>query len=303
MEFTSDYGCVANGKGIKIPLFIGAPLMLLRRRQGEEIANGRESFISRISGRPAYNPTPEACQCEVCKEVRWLLNDCRCFDECQHRWCSRDSVFLFEIFKEVLGRLKEKLMFYSLIHYEFVKLNQFYIPRVLCPSGEKESTALNVEFEIFLKMQAFHILCDKKLQDIYADVFCCIMTNLIRMLRAYVAGELKCVEGDQNDHDYIFRALRKFPKEMSRAMVGLASALSPRIIDLQKNYYVSCQYATFISARDEQDLYLWSAMNCLRSLLVLNMIDPFDKTAEDRVVDEVMSDPTVREYVETLNAV
>ncbi|KAL5107081.1 hypothetical protein TcWFU_008689 [Taenia crassiceps] len=303
MEFTPDFGCVANGQGIKIPLFIGAPLMLLRRRQGEEIANNSDSFVSRISGRPAYHPTPEACQCEVCQEVKWLLNDCQCYDECQVRWCSRDSAFIFEIFKEVLSRIKEKLVFYSLIHYEFVKLNQFYIPRVLCPSGEKDSPEPNVEFEIFLKMQTFHILNDKKDQDIYTDVFCCIMANLIRMLRAYVAGELRCVEGDPNCHDYIFRALRTHPREMARAMVGLASALSPRIIDLQKNYYVSCEYATFISARDEEDLYLWSAMNCMRSLLVLNSIDPFDRTAEWKVMEDIMSDPTVKEYVETLNAV
>ncbi|EUB57519.1 hypothetical protein ECG_09491 [Echinococcus granulosus] len=305
MIFTSDYSCLASGKGCKIPVFIGGPLMLLRRRQGEEIANSTDSFISRISGRPALHPTPEICQCEVCQEVKWLLKDCRCYDDCQARWCSRDSVFLFEILKEVLSRLKQKLVPYSLMHYEFVKISQFFIPQAACPPGTDDEASFkpNEEFEVFLKMQSFLILRDLQNQDIYTDVLCCVMTNLQRMLRAYVNGELKCAEGKQEDSDYIFRALGKFPTEVSRAMTGLSAALSPRIIDLKKHYYVPCEFMTFVSARDELDSYLWAAMNCMRSLLVANLIEPFDRSAEYKVRQAIMSDEAVKEYVETVNKV
>ncbi|VDM32765.1 unnamed protein product [Hydatigera taeniaeformis] len=303
MEFKSDYSCTANGNGVKIPLFIAGPLMLLRSRQGEEIANNTESFLNRISGRPSFNPTPECCQCEVCQEVRWLLKDCRCFDDCQSRWCSRDSVFLFEILKEVLSRLKKKLLPYSLFHHDYVNMNQFYISRVLCPDTEKDLTVLALEFDTFVKMQSFFILDATKTPDIYTNVFCCLMTNLIRMLRAYVEGELRCAEGDPSDPDYIFRAIRLFPTEMSRAMSVLASALSPRVIDLKKYYYVPCDSATFMSSRDEQDRYLWSATNCMRSLLVINAIEPFDRCAEHQVWEVILSNPAVKDLVDVINTV
>ena len=290
MTFSSDFLCFPSEGGRQIPLFIAAPLMILR--------DADESFICRLAGRPAFTPTPENDRCDVCRDVRWLMIHCRTFDECKQRFCDKDGTYIFEVFKEVLSRLKKKPITYSRAHYEHSRYAPFHKALVNCPKADQIEKQIDmVAFNAFNKMEAYYVINDTKILDIYVDTFYCIMTTLIQILRRYVSKMTDYSAKSVDDETFMVLALNLHPTEVSRGFNALASSLAPSLIELKHYYFYERKNMMKILLSDEVELMLKNTMLCLKNLFVCNSTRPYDRNQEARLREEYMADPEVKNFI------
>ena len=290
MTFSSDFLCSPSEDGREIPLFLAAPLLILRDMD--------ESFLTRLAGRPAFTPTPENPDCEVCMEVKWLINCCQTFDECKQRWCSKDAVFIFEVFKEILSRLKHKLIRFSRAHFEYTRNSPYYKPLISCPKGDQIEKQLDMaDFRTFINMESYYLLNDSKIPDVYTDTFYLLMTTLIQIIRRYVAKMTEYKDKSVDDESYIFLALNLYPTEVIRGLNVITSSLAPSVIDVKTYYFVERKQLMFIRPIEEADMKLRNTMICMKNLLVCNTTKPYNRTNESQLLEDSLSDPEVKKFV------
>ena len=247
VTFDNEFDQLASN-GVEIPIFIAAPIMVLRSIDAKLDCN-EKPLLDILDYSLNVDPQPESEDCTVCQLVSWLLCKCCDFEEACSRLSCQPQCIVFEVLREFLVRLSPKPLLISTWHLEYVKrynyltepihnfvISPFYPNEfpTTCDMKDKYMNAL-------LWTNGFIYLMRRDIlkRGVYSLVGGFVVVNLIRLLRSYMFRKLpECNEfGKIPQPLYMLEAMVVLKQGALEPIMKLARSVFIGLIDYDCNWF------------------------------------------------------------------
>ncbi|KAL5106555.1 Huntingtin [Taenia crassiceps] len=308
MGFEVTYNAVGRPE-IQIPLFIAGPLLVFRLHSEDFRPSYLMDFVRSMSTERRRKPTPENPDCDVCNLVRWLVTECRNYEDCFQRLYHKPQVIVYEVMKEIWLRLHIKPILISRKHLLVTKQiclltlangEPFIFP------GDPMRRLYNLDWPLkkaysFLWTNAIIYTLRQTLNcgGMQNDVAAFLLLNIIRILRQFLLA-LTPPPGPIQfcDELFVLDCIHNFPSTTHPILMLFATDLSNLLLRLDEFWNFN-ERGEEECACDDMNTYDSYTFMASLNLLLMNMTFSFYK---NNMTQSSFSEPSTKDLTTNLLA-
>ncbi|VDM23222.1 unnamed protein product [Hydatigera taeniaeformis] len=303
MGFEATYNEVGL-PNTRIPLFVAGPMVIFRLQCENQVPSCFVTFIRNMPADRRKEPTPENPDCDVCCLVKWLLTECRNYEECFQRLYYKPQTIVYEIMKEVWLRFCSKPILLSRIHVQVTKQINFLTIANGGPfifPGDPKHRRYNLDWELkkahlveWRNALVYTLRRTLACDGMQNDVANFLILNIVRILRIFVASLIPMDSSFEACDEYlILDSIHHFPLTTHPILMLFATDLSNLLLRLDDFWNVNLD-GREACAPDNQGVYDSYTFIASLNLLLMNETCAFYKSS--------FSDPSTKDLTMNLLA-